>query len=845
MNVAELLKNRVEEVAAFSTLLFRKRPRDDGVDSRGGADVDDTGEQGSSCGLPKRPAVPLHRRPSSSNVPLCNMKRHMHDRMRHASRDPRRQSTREAIMLSACTKKPKKRLFTYSQWCSLLRRRRRVALRRRPTTRRRLLRRIFALRYGKYQKPLCNCAMPNHGTILTGAVPGRTSILWLPSHWYMRRRFHYCVEKAKVSPCPNPEPDLAIVGGGSGRGTPSCTVTLRIAVPLKCQRKQHRILQRWVARLPTFVSSQMTSKVVRQHRGKLTAVPPPMCFVAERSHMCVWRLQQLNMERRFSPEELMNLLIMRTNENPPAMGYTKSFRLSKTTPDPTGGTWQTNGCSVYYGYVWSAAAKAAGYPFPQDACTVQSNPVVAVTLVLVRDGKVGRGDTYYLIAPCPVYFGPQARRHLSFCLISHWNPCPAVGFLSSMLEVWCCAGAAAQECGEKAVLPSHSWVRQRVDKAMMRWHSATAGKSESSEFLEAENSNVFLSTKSSSLTPTKRALGGVKVFTFPSFPPFTDIVDCTSFPIHQCVVTVLAVSVRRIRNADALGSSRTCNTWSYRACHFQLSRHLFSSVVSPVAATWRQWCDDSEEVAGTVGLCRSNGYAYSARAIGEEERETLQLLSGCYALFGRESARNVWRNSGVARLYHSPSNAHQRVLLKFSARGGRQHQEVGGALLLLKPKDQEESGATLCVTIPELTRIGTIATAPFFSMRFGCCLAYAWVWDHAGWKSLISDHCRRAVSGSRSSQRGDVVNEGSVEDPNSKNTECCFVCSNNGLLALLPYLREVPTSCKGGRTTVPGKTKRGKVTTAMKMKKWKEVQSKLCDIDVCTPVDIVRLTARS
>ncbi|EKF32557.1 hypothetical protein MOQ_003594 [Trypanosoma cruzi marinkellei] len=717
MDVAQFLNVRVEELAAFSALLFRKRPRHEN-------------EGAFSC---TARSVVHYRRPSSANVPLSDVMRLAKFRSRRSKRFVRLLAAEEpppatpkAVEEEKGRMQKKRRLLTYRAWCLLLRRRRRFLLRRRATTRRRIRRRIISLRYGKTQLPFCNCGSaagapppsfpPCLSTQSSSSGGGRTAVLWLPSHWRFCRRFHYSVFKTRINGCSSsPDDDF------------SRLVNVRIAVPTKSQRKQHRVLQRWAARLPSCCA---LGKPPGRIKSKPMAVPPPLCFAAERSHMCVWAIQPRENGHLLTADEVMDILMIHSCKAPPVALHTRDLATMAQTSVgsvPHEKCWRRTESAVFYGYMWSLGKAMSKSKWllrgDTEPCASDTTPIV-VPVILLRN-EDGDGGNYHLVASTPVYIGARARRSLDMRLISHWNPCSAPKPLCSMFELWCCVDAVSAKGADVPSTRDDSfilkWIRGRVHAALGRWCRVNR----ISSFTEQEGCETN-NNSSSLITRTT-------VCVFPSIPPNLETIDHISFPVHRCVMSILFLSKGSFPQSDTTGSAVRL----HRMRHFQFARKLFSSLSDTTATAWRTMCHDDEKNAWAFRLCQSLGYRRNVRIIGEEERETLLSLIGCPAFTDVSGNDASFQISRMARLRCSPSNAHQRVLLKFAARGGREHQREGSALFVLKPGSPAE-----------LFHVGAVTSAPFFSMRFGTRVAYAWVWDDAGWElvKLYNRFALRTVS---------------------------------------------------------------------------------------------------
>nr|CCC94155.1 unnamed protein product [Trypanosoma congolense IL3000] len=193
-------------------------------------------------------------------------------------------------------------------------------------------------------------------------------------------------------------------------------------------------------------------------------------------------------------------------------------------------------------------------------------------------------------------------------------------------------------------------------------------------------------------------------------------------------------------------------------------------------------------------------------------------------------------------LCYSPSNAHQYVLLKFEKSAGREHQKKGSALLLLTLKALQQADAVCGAALPELAHVGVLSTVPFFSMRFGCRLAYAWVWDSAAWKSL-SEGWRNNTLLACMNVGEEMTENSAVEARANKAGRCCFfVCAKDQVPAFSPYLSGPPEHSLAhvGPHRV---CKRGRPSTMNSGKTWKEMELALYDINMCAPVELVRLSA--
>ncbi|KEG13980.1 hypothetical protein DQ04_00681040 [Trypanosoma grayi] len=822
MDIAELLNNRVEEVAAFSTLLFRKRPREDD-------------ENTYLC--PEGRRIVCYRRPSSANVPLSDVVRLAKSRMRRTERFARLavgEGSTSYRMPKVSTKNGKKRLLTYAQWCLLLKRRRRFALRRRPSACRRIRRRTIALRQGKMQRPLCCCGespeAASNSWLESSSVGKRTAVLWLPSHLQLCRRFHYSVVKRRVNGC-------SVAGDGSS----SHLVTVRLAVPTRSQRKQHRVLQRWVARLS---SSTTALKSPRRPMSKPMAVPPPVCFAAERSHMCVWTIQLNGTEHNLSVEMVMDFLMMRTNGTPRVASYTKDFAYANCGSVPVDETWRRWENGVFYGTMWSYERKLekVDLPKPHTGLDDSAATPLVVPVVLLRDNRENRA-AYILVAPVPVYFGPRACRNLSIRLVSYWNPCGAPTALGSVLELWCCADAVKTHNADLASSGSGSlsaaWAQQRVDAAEVRGRTVGGG---SSRTPGEKQQGVKVSPGSPHLTTTET----MSVCVFPSFSPTLETVDHGTYPIHSCVMTVLVLSGKPPYHLERGGATR-CLVWQYRKRHFQFTRHVFFSLTSATAAAWRATRSCVDRTSLAFRQCKARGYARTVRMIGEDEREVLLRLAGCAAISDVGGSNAAFQKSRMARLCCTPSNAHQRVLLKIALKGGREHQVEGSALLLLYP------GAPA-----ELVHIGTITSASFFSMRFGCRVAYAWVWESSGWE-LMQRHIQHGRSmapcdhHSESSGKPAGIQKGAAERGAKDSGMCCFLSGSEKLPRLLPLLSKSPVRVEGCSTplcrTRRRRCQRGNeavasAPSALKCPaEWRALEVALCDRDLCLPVEVVLLGA--
>ncbi|ESL11510.1 hypothetical protein TRSC58_00738 [Trypanosoma rangeli SC58] len=475
MDAAEFLSGRAEEVAAFSALLFRKRPREQS-------------DGGDEAPFPLTARSVVHyRRPSSANVPLSEVTRLARLHLRRSRRFVRLLATEEPLPASPSPTtaveegrvQKKKRPLTYKAWCLLLRRRRRLAWRRRATARRRMRRRHIALRQGKVQLPLCKCgstvAAPAAAP-LAGSPPtlflskGRTAVLWLPSHWRLCRRFHYGVVKTRVNGCSS-----FVADDGMFPRLP----TIRIAVPMKCQRKQHRVLQRWAARLSSCSAQE---KPLRRLECKPMFVPPPLCFAAERSHVCVWTVKPWEAGHSLSAEEVLNLLMLRTNGTPSVALHTRYLALGATSQvdsGPQGAWWRRCEDGVFYGYMWSLTQKTRLLREETDPFDSDATPIVVPAKLLQNGG--GDGVTYLLVAAAPVHFGARTKRNLNIQLISHWNPCGASKPMCSMFELWCCADAirvkGAETPWETDALVLLEWIRRRVNAAVESWRRIKEGSS--------------------------------------------------------------------------------------------------------------------------------------------------------------------------------------------------------------------------------------------------------------------------------------------------------------------------------------------------------------------------------
>nr|CCC94156.1 conserved hypothetical protein [Trypanosoma congolense IL3000] len=398
MNVAELVGSRAGELAAFSTLLFRSHRR--GSDNNNNSNNNSNGlgnvrlvkSHAEDYNFPRRLTVSQYRRPSSPNVPFRSVRRYALKRAR-----------RGTPVMNVKRKTPRKRLLTYAQWCLLLKRGRRFALRRRRTACSRTKRRAWALRHGKHQQPLCACAMPAPDAVARPLFTAgkRISVVWLPSHWLLRRRFHYTVAKISVQTCPRQYYSDNATITGSGCSSPP-VASVRIAVPARSQRKQHRVLQRWVARLPSPAALPVGMRSPRRRTSKVTAVPPPACLLADRSHVCVWFIRPRSAEKRFSAEELMDLLIMRTANTPSEQCYTKAFSPGKASLHSPGDMWKPNCCDAYYGYMWCAAEGGGCSSLKGYNKLVSSSPttvgVVTPVIMLCVCGKDGEsvGNCYLI-----------------------------------------------------------------------------------------------------------------------------------------------------------------------------------------------------------------------------------------------------------------------------------------------------------------------------------------------------------------------------------------------------------------------------------------------------------------
>ncbi|KAF8291479.1 hypothetical protein TcYC6_0124610 [Trypanosoma cruzi] len=833
MNVAQFLTGRVEELAAFSALLFRKRPRH---------------ENERAFSRTARSVV-HYRRPSSANVPLSEVMRLANFRSRRSKRFVRLLAAEEPPPATPKTVEEekgrvqkKKRLLTYRAWCLLLRRRRRFLMRRRATTRRRIRRRIIALRYGKTQLPLCSCGSP------AGAPPpslppclstqafssggGRTAVLWLPTHWRFCRRFHYSVLKTRINGCSSsPDDDFS-----------SRLVTVRIAVPTTSQRKQHRVLQRWAARLPSCCA---LGKPPRRLKSKPMAVPPPLCFAAERSHMCVWAIQSRENGHPLTAEEVMNILMIKTCKAPPVTLHTRDLATMAQTPVnsvPYETCWRRTESGVFYGYMWSLgkAISKAKWLLREgmELFDTETTPIV-VPVILLRNEDVD-GGTYHLVASTPVHIGARARRGLEMRLVSHWNPCGAPKPMCSMFELWCCADAVSVKGADMSLTRDGSfileWIRGRVHAAVGRWCRVN----KISSFAQQEG----YETNNNSSSLIKRTT----VCVFPSIPPNLETIDHTSFPVHRCVMSILVFSKESFPQLDTTGSAVRRD----RMRHFQFARKLFASLTDATATAWRTIRHDDEKIAWAFRLCQSLGYRRNVRIIGEEERETLLSLIGCPAFTDVSGKNASFQISRMARLRCSPSNAHQRVLLKFAARGGREHQREGSALFVLKPGSPAE-----------LFHVGAVTSAPFFSMRFGTRVAYAWVWDDAGWE-LVKFYARFSLRNvfreetevfHEGPKRGDATEHSGA---GSSGNICFFLAAAEKVSCLVPFLKNSPIripGCSASSCPVEGEVSRqrwhhrhgtkrmrtGDPVVSAKMRSWRAMETMLCDGDTCLPVEVVLL----
>ncbi|RNF09753.1 uncharacterized protein Tco025E_06974 [Trypanosoma conorhini] len=771
MDVAEFLSGRAEEVEAFSALLFRKRPREEG-------------DGGFEPPLPPKPrSVVQYRRPSSANVPLSDVVRLAKFHSRRSRRFGRLLEGGAPLPASTAAVdagqvQKKKRPLTYKAWCLLLRRRRRLAWRRRATARRRMRRRHIALRHGKMQLPLCTCgssaaaaAPPPGSPSALSSSGGRTAVLWLPSHWRLCRRFHYGVVKTRVDCCPSSSAD---------DGVPPRLPTVRVAVPMKCRRKQHRVLQRWAARLP---SCSAQAKPYRRPECKPMAVPPPLCFAAERSHVCVWTVQPRKPWHSLGAKEVLDLLMLRTNGAPPAALHTRHLAATATSQvnnAPQEAFWQRCEDGVFYGHMWSLRRtnpQATCLPSTKTGPSDSDAAPIVVPVKLLRNGDAD-GVTYLLVASAPVQFGARAKRKLKIQLISHWNPCGAAKPMCSMFELWCCADALRPTGDETPSETDASvilqWIRRRVNAAVGRWRRAKEGASatQGEEAGKARPSSLLRATT---------------VCCFPSLPTTVETIDHLTFPVHRCVMSILVVSAE---SSSQWGSSGTL-VWRNCRQHFQFARHLFASLTDSSATAWRTTRREDEKMALAFLRCQSLGYTRNVRVIGEEERETLLRLIGCPAFADVSGANASFQVSRMARLRCSPSNAHRRVLLKFAAKGGREHQREGSSLFALKPGNPAE-----------LLHIGALTSAPFFSMRFGARVAYAWVWDDAGWE-LAELHTRDALRAAASKGKDGCYEEptadGAIEhrDASSSCGACFLLSAAEKVSRILPFLSNAPVHVPG------------------------------------------------
>ncbi|ORC90494.1 uncharacterized protein TM35_000082920 [Trypanosoma theileri] len=849
MNVAELLNNRVKEVALFSNLLFRKRPRTDG-----NSDISSAGER----------TVLRYRRPSSANIPLLDVVRSARTRLKRVRRFTRLTADEELTSSSMESGKEsvgikKKRFLTYPQWCLLLRRRRRLAWRRRPTACRRNRRRLLELRFGKLQYPLCNCNVVSNNTSSVIASDTsddwrnlltrkrRTVVLWLPSHQQLCRRFHYRVVKRRIDGC-----------AASIDNIPH-PVTIRIAVPVKSQRKQHRVLQRWAARLPTVQSSL---NPLRRPVCKPTAIPPPMCFLTERSHLCVWMIESLGTDSNISATSVMDALMMRTNGTPSVALNTKSLFKEAQTSFLPHKTWKRGNNNVFYGHMWFASHLEKDDVYTttmlHDRSDVSENEALIVPVVLVQS-ILDSGMRYYLIASAPVYICSRARRQFNIQLVSHWNPCGISKAICSVFEVWCCADAVRAQENNKILQDDNNeslvlkWVQRRVDAAVMKWLTSAQSISHTQSKGEKIITPLLLPiTKTTS------------IFVFPSLAPNIETVNYTVFPIHQCAMTILVLSNLPTPSPRCNKKCRVelTSLRETRKRHFQLSRHIFASLSTVnIASSSRSSSSTTTTTTSKTSSCRKKslsddktdlffanckklGYTQSVRIIGEDEREALLRLIGCPAFTDIGGSNPSFKNSRRARLLCSPSNAHQRVLIKFVMKGGRKHQCSGSALLLLNKG------------IPAiLTHIGIITSEPFFSMRFGCRLAYAWVWEQTGWE-LIQHYLgnTEAQTLHYNSSKEKVIEEITTSVEKKANMSF-FVCALSKLDTLLPFLSGSPTHVPGCSLTTSQRKKKqqytktkGTVSTSslsVNKTNWQVVEKALschlCDEDTCYPVDVIRV----
>ncbi|KAH8607335.1 hypothetical protein ERJ75_001447500 [Trypanosoma vivax] len=415
----------------------------------------------------------------------------------------------------------------------------------------------------------------------------------------------------------------------------------------------------------------------------------------------------------------------------------------------------------------------------------------------------------------------------------------------TLVEVWCAAGVVSTELLGHAVSGAVWWAQEKVDGAVERWRhmSCVSSTQPMSRTKNSEGEPPVVSHRSAvSETATKNEL--FRVFMFPSVSRTAETKQCERFPVHQCAVSVLCISSAPAFVTDSLNHCTVHDQLWRTKRLFRFSRYIFSSLAMLPAI--RCWGSRAlrDSLRPNLQPCWKMGYSNSVRVIGEEEREMLVRLAGCPSSACVSVGRRASQLAGVARLHLSPSTAHQIVLLKFSASGGRGHQSEGSALLLLKP-ESAVSPHSVCVSC--LRHAGVIVSAPFFSMRFGCRLTYAWVWDQTSWGLLQSRHCAVKLPGRRQEISPEAMGEAEYnEDATGVPVNLAlFVSSVGKLTSLLPYLCNSPPDVR----TAPGpvmhcgsrKPRRDSSRAALSLKRWRMMESLLCDGEICRPVEVVRL----